>query len=261
MKDFNKKDLFKVFKKIGIQKGDSLFLTTNLGVLGRPETKNKNYLLTTSKWILNNLQKIIGNNGNIFVPTYSYSFAKNRHFFDPKKTKANIGYFPNYFLRQKNITRSIDPMMSISGLGPKVKKILCKPYKESFGKDCVFERLLKIKNLKCCNIGLGYNWMPFIHYLDWLNKTPFRFNKLFKGFVKIENNKKFIKWVYFARHVRKETISNGYKIGLEAKKKKLFIKSKIGKSIIYIINYNSYFKFAKKLTKTNKWLTVNGPKF
>lgn len=260
MKDFNKKNFFEVFKKIGIQKGDSVFLSTNLGILGVPDTNNKNYLLTTSRWVLSSLKEIIGKEGNIFVPTYTYSFAKKK-LFDPKKTKADIGYFPNHFLKQKNIERSIDPMMSISGVGPNAKKILLKPYKESFGKNCIFERFLKIKNLKCCHIGLGHNWIPFIHYLDWLNKVPFRFNKTFSGYIKTNYGKKIIKWIFFARYLRKETVVNGYKIGLKAKKKGLYRKASIGKSIIYTINYSSFFKLAKKLTKNNKWLTVNGPKF
>ena len=75
--------------------------------------------------------------------------------FDPLKTKADIGYFPNFFLKQKNIVRSFDPMMSVAGYGPDVKNVLLKTSNNSFGDNCVLERLFKIKNLKCCHIGLG----------------------------------------------------------------------------------------------------------
>tara|TARA_B100000902_G_scaffold316947_1_gene308436 strand:+ start:146 stop:937 length:792 start_codon:yes stop_codon:yes gene_type:complete len=261
MPDYNQGDLKKALKKLEISSGDSIFLTTGLGMLGVPETKNKNYMQIASKWILSSLRELIGLKGNIFVPTYSYSFSKKKKYFDPSSTKADIGYFPNFFLKQKNVVRSLDPMMSVAGIGPKSKKILLRISNNSFGKNCALERLLKVKNLKCCHIGLGYNWIPFIHYLDWKNKVPFRFDKIFYGYIKKKNKIKKVKWVYYVRHLRKETLSNGYKIGKIALQKKLYKNTKIGKSVIYAIDYKKFFDFSIKLTRKNKWLTVDGPKF
>lgn len=255
--NFTYNDLKKSFVKLKIRKNDSIFLTTSLGNLGIPMSKNKNHILTISKWINKSLKEIIGENGNIFVPTYSYTFTgKNKKFYH-KNTKAKIGYFPNFFLKLRNVIRSTDPMVSIAGIGPEANEILKNISNCSYGKNSVFEKLLKIKNLKCCNIGLGYNWIPFLHYLDWINKVPFRFNKALTGF--IDNKEK--KWVFFARYLRKETVSNGYKLGYKALKNKLYSKTTIGKSQIFVINYRKFFYFSKKVTKNNKWLTVNGPKF
>ena len=184
MSDYSQLDLEKAFIKLDIKKGDSIFLTTGLGMLGIPNTKSKNYLNVSSNWILMSLLKLIGKKGNIFVPTYSYSFGKKNKYFNPLTTKADIGFFPNFFLKKKNVFRSPDPMMSIAGIGPKAKFILHGISNSSFGKNCALERLLKIRNLKCCHIGLGYNWIPFMHYLDWKNKVPFRFDKPFFGFIK-----------------------------------------------------------------------------
>ena len=121
--------------------------------------------------------------------------------------------------------------------------------------------MFKLKNLKCCSVGLGYNWIPFLHYLDWKNKVPFRFEKKFYGYIKKKKIKKKITWIFFARLIRRETISNGYKIGYKALQHKLYQKTQVGKSMMYIINYKKFFSFSKKITKNNKWLTVNGPKF
>lgn len=261
MSDYDQKELKKKLLDIGIDKGDSIFLSTNVGMLGVPKTKNKNFLLVSSRWIFQCLSKIIGEKGNIFVPTYSYTFTKKNKIFNIEKTKADIGYFPNFFLKQKKIVRSCDPMFSIAGFGPDAKKILCKTSNNSYGKNSVFERLFKLKNLKCCNVGLGYNWIPFLHYLDWKNKVPFRFEKKFYGYIKKKKIKKKITWIFFARLIRRETISNGYKIGYKALQHKLYQKTQVGKSMMYIINYKKFFSFSKKITKNNKWLTVNGPKF
>lgn len=258
--DYNINDIRKSLYKIGLKKNDSVFLTTSLGMLGVPETNNSNYILTVSRWLLCSIKSIIGKNGNIFVPTYSYSFAKKK-VYNPLTTKADIGYFPNFFLKQKKVIRSLDPMMSIAGYGPQCKEVLQKISNNSFGKNCALERLFRIKNLKCCHVGLGYNWLPFMHYLDWKNNVPFRYDKKFYGYIKNNNIKKKIRWIYNARIIRKETLSNGYKIGLKALKKKLYSYCNLGKSMIYLIDYKKFYKFSLRLTKKNKWLTVDGPKF
>lgn len=258
---FNSYDIRLCLKKLRLKKGDSIFLSTNIGILGFPQTNNKNKILISSKLIFKTLKEVLGKDGNIFVPTYSYTFAKKVKTYNPDKTKADIGYFPNFFLKQKNVVRSADPMVSIAGIGPGVNNILLNVSNNSFGRDCVLERLLKVRNLKCLNIGLGYNWIPFIHYLDWVNNVPFRFNKILKGNIKIKNKQKKVSWVYYARYLRKETISNGYKIGYKALKNNLYLFSELGKSMVYAIDYKKLYKFAEKMTKKNKWLTVNGPKF
>ena len=177
---FSYKDLSDALKKAGIKKGDSVFLTTNIALMGTPITKKKDMLKIKSEWLIKLIKKIIGKNGNIFVPTYSYTFnSKERCTFIPHKNLSKIGYFPNFFLKLK-IIRGIDPMVSVSGLGPMSKTILLGASNTSYGKNCVFERMLSIKKLKCLTVGLGINWIPFIHYLDWLNKLPFRYDKYFK---------------------------------------------------------------------------------
>ena len=259
---YDRSDILNTFRKLNIVKGDSIFLSTSLGMLGRPKTTDQNLLLTASNWILECLQELIGEKGNIFVPTYSYTFAKKKKVFNVKSTNSTIGYFPNFFLKNKKIVRSHDPMVSIAGFGPDVKNILLKTSNSSFGKNCVFERFLKLKKLKCCHIGLGINWMPFIHYLEWKNKVPFRFKKTLTGYiVNGKKNKKKINWIYHARYLRKETEADGYRIGKMALKNKLYIFKKIANSVVYVIEYKKFFNFAKKITKKNKWLTVQGPAF
>ena len=39
---YNKLDILKAFQRLNIKNGDSIFLTTNLGMLGMPDTKKKN---------------------------------------------------------------------------------------------------------------------------------------------------------------------------------------------------------------------------
>ena len=234
-------------------------------MLGIPKIEGSINLNKASKLILNAIKEVLSLNGTILIPTYSYSFGqsiKNKmQIFNVKKTPSKVGPFGNFFMKQKGVIRSEDPMVSISGFGLNAKKLLKNISPTSYGKDCTFERILKIRNAKCCSIGLGPNWMPFIHYCDWLNKVPFRYNKFFRGIIINGRVKKKIIWHYPVRYLRKETISNGYKIGKLACKNKIFKHHKLGRSRVYVASYKKYFEFTMKLTKRNPWMTINGPKF
>jgi hypothetical protein len=61
--------------------------------------------------------------------------------------------------------------------------------------------------------------------------------------------KKKIHWIYFARFLRNETFSNGFRIGIKASKKKLYTRLVLGKSMIYIIDYRKFYNFFKIFNK------------
>lgn len=262
---YSNDDVLRALKGSGIKKGDTLFVTTSLGMLGAPKVKGRININKICKIILDSIKKVLGLNGTILVPTYSYSFGKTDEnkmpIFDLKNTPSKIGPFSNFFIKQKGVIRSEDPMVSIAALGKNAKKIFKKISRTSYGKDCVFERILKIKNAKCCSIGLGPNWIPFIHYSDWLNKAPFRYDKFFEGIIVSGKTRKKVIWHYPVRYLRKETLANGHKLGKLAVKAKIFHYQKLGRSKVYVAEYKKYFNFVMKIIKKNPWITVNGPKY
>ena len=246
---YTENDIVKSFAKINLRKGDNLIVTTSLGMLGLINSKSD-----INEVFFRMLKKCIGENGTLFVPTYTYSFGKNK-LFDVKKTKSSIGDFGNFFLNQKNIIRSEDPMMSIAGVGPEAKKILKIKKNTSYGKGCVFEKMLKI-DLKILNIGLGPNWIPFIHYLDYLNKVPFRYDKYFEGqIIDINNKRKKIRWHYPVRNSDARSRANGHVLGRLAENKKIFMSVKLGRGRILVAKYKKLFNFLEKVTSKNKYLT------
>ena len=133
---YNTKDeMIKALKKTGIRKNDTVFFTTSIGMLGMPNIPNikgSHNINNISKFILDIIKEVLGPKGTVLVPTYSYSFGKllnNRlPVFNIKKTPSKIGPFGNFFMKQKGVVRSQDPMISISGFGPNAKKILQNRY-------------------------------------------------------------------------------------------------------------------------------------
>ncbi len=259
MKSYSKKEIKEKLLKLGVSRGDCLFLSSSLGMLGRPKGFKAKDL---NKIFLKTILDIIGNRGTLFVPTYSYSFSsKNKKgVFDIKKTKPKIGSFPNFFIKQNSIYRNADPFVSVSGKGFLAKKILSKSNFSSYGKNSVFHKLVNVKKAKLLNIGLGPNWTPFIHHAEYVSKISHRFEKVFEGYTRNNNKLKKIKWVYFSRVLINQTKANVYKVGSRALRKQIWNSQELGRSNLYLSNYKRYFKFVLSELKKNKWALTNGPK-
>ena len=280
-------DIKNSLQSAGLRKGDNVFVTTSLGMLGI--AKNVSTADELNSVFFNAIIDCIGSKGTILVPTYSYTFGKLRSsqppyfefennqtnelerkisdnnnnilpVFDVQNTESKIGPFPNFFLKQPGIKRSIDPMVSVTGFGDLTDSLFNNLPYTSYGNDCVFDRL-KYLPTKCCSIGLGPNWMPFIHHADWINQCPFRFDKYFKGLIKNHKENKIVNWQYYARILRDEADGDGRKIGYMALKNNIFSYSKLGRAGIYLADYKMYFDLTMKLIKKDPWLTARGPKF
>ena len=255
-------DLVSKYKFLGLKEGDNIFATTGLGFLGNCiEADNINSLCNIH---LKALLEIIGEKGTLIVPTYSYTFGEtdpiNIATFDVINTKAKIGPFPNFVLKDNTFSRSIDPMVSITCKGPNCSNIISNIPKNSYGHNSVFARMLDI-NTKCLSIGLGPNWTPFIHYLDYLVSSEFRYDKLFYGKIKLKDS--IIKetfWNYSVPVRIKNTIGDCHKLGYLAEKRGIWNSTLLAKGSIYTCNYKEYFEFSKDFIKHDPWCTARGPK-
>ena len=85
--NFNKKNFYKSLINIGIKKGQNLFIHSDIGLL--KEYKNKKEIVLTCKIIVKQLLKVVGKNGSLAFPTFSYSFTKSERYF-PKISKLLI---------------------------------------------------------------------------------------------------------------------------------------------------------------------------
>lgn len=259
---YTKKDIKIKLINLGLTKKDSVICSTSFGMLGMPKFRF-NTSEDLSKIFYESIRDIIGKSGSIFAPTYSYSFASsrsvNKNIFDLKKTISKVGPFGEYLRSQSNSFRSMDPMVSIAGIGKKAE-ILEKQNLTSYGKGCIFEKLLNIKNLKILNIGVGANYIPFLHYLDHLNKCYHRYDKFFNGYIIKKNKKIKVCWHYPVPYMNKKAVSDGYKIANLARNNIIHYDN-LGDGKIYISSYRKLFNFSLKISKKDPWITAVGPRF
>lgn len=253
-------DIFKSLYDAGLRCGDTVFVTTSLGMLGVPEGIESGEDL--NRLFFEILKEFIGPAGNVIVPTYSYTFggstASELQVFDPETTPAGVGPFPEFFRHQPGVIRSLDPMMSAAGFGPHIEELFRDLPPTSYGADCLFARLAQIP-AKCCSIGLGPNWMPFIHHTDWLCKVPFRYDKLFKGQINTASGLCDSTWLYSVRLSHDASRATGHKVAKLAVEEGIWQYAPLGRARVYVADYRRYFDFTIQQLGMDPWITAFGP--
>lgn len=258
---YSKEDILKAFKKIGIKTGDTVYVSSSLGLIGCPSTNIKSAddlceLFYQAIW------EVIGKNGTLIVPAFSYTFGKGTisdpAVFDPQTTPADIGAFPNFVLKQDGVKRSLDPMLSVACKGKRCAEFIKDLPPTSYGDNSFLARLAK-SDAKLLNLGIGPVWLPFVHHIDWLLHAPYRYDKLFTGFIK--QGKKMVpaQWVYNVRMRMDNSYPSTQAVGKMAEKAGLWKSAPLGKVKIFSIVCHPYFRFAKKAAEKNPWLLVKGP--
>jgi len=212
---------------------------------------------------LSAIQEVIGPAGTVFAPTYSYTIgrasADNPVVFDKVMTPSEVGPFGSYLRSRPGALRNNDSMVSVAGLGPFAGQVLQDASPTSYGDDCVFERLLDLPNTKVTNIGLGPNWMPFIHYADYLSNVPYRYDKLFLGWTEHEGETRQSTWVYQVPARIPEARANAHQTGAVAVERGVFQSAKIGRARVFSAGYREYFDTCMELLAKNAWANTSGP--
>ncbi|EJG9898451.1 aminoglycoside N(3)-acetyltransferase, partial [Campylobacter lari] len=175
-KKYSNIDLIEAFKKLGITKGDILCVHTELFNFGTPLLPRNEFLQT----ILDCFFEVIGEEGTLIMPTFTYSFCKNE-VYDKVKSCTKMGALNEYFRKQIGVKRTNDPIFSFAIKGAKeglfdTQNLSC------FGKNSGYDILTK-NNGKIIYFGLDWAH-TFIHYIEEKFKVDYRYFKIFKGIIK-----------------------------------------------------------------------------
>lgn len=250
-------DIIKCLNKLSIQKGDNIFIHSNLGYFGKLEgCKNADEMC---KKFFHAIISVIGEEGTIAVPTFTYSFCHGE-LFDIDNTETKCGLFPKYIRKVHGALRSADPNFSITAYGFNKYIYTENPANESFGKGCFWERFMNTDGkIMCMNFDSG---STFVHYVERLNNVPYRYNKAFNGEIKV--GKKFIR-DYFVHYVYDNNIDDDApcfdKLDLLCKENGICNSAVLGKGIINIMDSKKYCKFISGMMEEEpRFLTVGGNK-
>lgn len=249
----NKNAIFNFLKKLKIKKGDTVFFHGNSMAIFQVEGLN-----SKSKTIFfwNSVIEYLGRNGTIIVPSFTYSINKNK-IFNNKKSKSKIGQFSEDFRKIFLPERTNDPIFSVCTYGKKSKIIKKVSYKDSFGKNSIFDYLYS-ENVKLICLGCELKVVTFIHYIEQCLKVPYREFKVFNTKVLNEHKKMSkVKIKFFCRSTKNNYTYNLVKLNKEMVKQKKLYRSNFGRIKSYSFRAKDFFRIFKNILKNNNKALIN----
>ena len=247
MKNYNSADIEKSLKKIGLKRGDSVFINPEIYRLGNfYNSKNDNNIYEELYSIINS---IIGKNGTICVNTYTFNTLKYNQRFIFEDTKCTSGGFSEFFLKQKKIVRSSHPAFSVSAIGKNSKIICNNNSNHNFGYNSPYQKFTHL-NGKVLNLGMEPWKNPYNHIAEHMIGVPYYYNKLSKIKYLKKNKINNYNFSSFVRYLDFNLIWNYKNLKKELNNSKIVNKSKLGSGFIYCVNAKNYLNLClKMLTK------------
>jgi aminopeptidase-like protein/aminoglycoside N3'-acetyltransferase len=212
--------------------------------------------------LVNAIRDVIGQEGTLFVPAFSLSFAHNE-VFDPDHTPAIAGEwntsvgFSEYIRCQPDVVRSADPNFSVCGLGPLAEGMLGGLPATTYGPGCFYERLMQAAGKICC-IG-SVQHTSFLHYAEETLGVPFRYKKLFTGSIRCDGGTHKQGWISSVPIQAGNGITDGTRVATIATQEgTLRIATGCACEIATIACDRLYELLRREITK-DPWITAQGP--
>lgn len=228
-------DFAKAFKKVGIKKGDVIFIYSDISAFGRISVSDRDLFLGS---LVEILKQSVGKGGTIIMPTFTYSIGKGK-VFDLNDSPSTVGALTEYFRNLPNVKRTLDPILSVAIWG-KRQKYFSGVGNNSFGRDSIFDKFNKIGGKL---LFLGSRSCTFFHYIENIHGVPYRFEKPF--LLKIKNGGKIYKeeFIYYARRLElKDNVSHFSIAAEDLAKKGFFKKVRVGYSAVASIKSEVLFQ-------------------
>ncbi|EAJ5701633.1 aminoglycoside N3'-acetyltransferase [Campylobacter lari subsp. concheus] len=246
-KKYSNVDLIETLKKLGIKKGNILCVHSELMKFGIPLLPKNEFL----QIILDCFFEVIGKEGTLIMPTFTYSFCKNETY-DNLNSKSTVGVLTEYFRKQEKVKRTNDPIFSFAIKGAK-EELFLKDTTSCFGKNCVYDVLAK-EDSKLVLFGSQIAGYTFSHFVEEKAHVPYRYFKNFNGKIINKNGKIFQKNIkYYVRKLDENSDLDVYKQIAILKNDNNFNTLNFSNAHIISINMKNYLKKTLKALKDNPY--------
>jgi aminopeptidase-like protein/aminoglycoside N3'-acetyltransferase len=173
---YNRRNLADALRAVGMRRGDVVFSHSNIGYFGLLEEGRTPQAVFST--ILGAFQDVLGPEGTLVVPTFTYSFCRQQ-MFDPNHTPSTCGAFTEMLRQLPASRRSRDPIFSVAAVGARADELTRDVPLECFGPGSFWDQFLQLNGLVCnlnCDAG-----STFIHHVERQFRVPYRYDKLFTG--------------------------------------------------------------------------------
>ncbi len=198
-----KNTLIKAFKKIGVRKGDILYVASDsTHILYKTFEKLKERGKTTEEIkndamnaVLDALMESVGERGTLLIPTFNFEFCAGGAF-DYNSTKSATGILGDAARKRSGFRRTSHPIYSFAVWGKDRDYLTSLKNIDAWGGDSPFAFLLhqyekaKFLSIDINNEGEGFS---FVHFVEQALLAEHRYHKKFTGYYINENGEKALR--------------------------------------------------------------------
>lgn len=252
--DYSKEDIIRALIEVGVEKGDNIFIHSNIGFFGQLEdASSPDAYYTIFKEAL---FSVVGKEGTIVVPTFSYTFCKG-NIFDTENTPGVCGFFSEMVRKDPESIRSDDANFSIAAIGKNAGYFTKDAPEHSFGPNCFWERFMK-SNGKFCNFNFDAG-STFIHYVEKTLRVPYRYDKAFPGKSIINGKEEDRVFYHFVYDLNKPNNGPEFtKFHKKAMDSGLVKTADLGKGQVVLISAKDTFELIKSELPKNTAFLIKG---
>jgi aminoglycoside 3-N-acetyltransferase len=182
---FNKSDLQMLLRRLGMSRGDVVFVHSSLDQFEGFQGKFGD--------ILSSLQEILGPEGTLLVPTLPFTgsaveYVQERPIFDVSKTPSRMGLLTELFRRSPGVVRSIHPTHSVAAWGAKALHMTANHYlaETPCGRQSPYASLLDHGG-KILFLGTDISVMTFFHMVEEELEPTMPFSPFTKEFFSLKS--------------------------------------------------------------------------
>lgn len=253
--DYCREDLAAALREVGLHEGALVFAQVGMGMLGAP--REGLAISTLFQVVFGAFLDVLGDAGTLVVPTYTMSFCKGEDY-DPDRSPSTAGPFAELFRQQPGTKRSLDPIMSVASRGPLSERLLKGLPNNCFGKDSVYDRLLRYGGMICA-VGVGFRFINVVHHVETMVGVPYRYDKIFRGRIIQGGRSRPAEATYHVRALIANTEPALSEFERVARERKLCRVSAVGRGEVLAIGCEEYYRLCAMHIERDPWSLVQGP--
>jgi len=193
-------DIVEAFQRCGVRPGDVLMLHADAMVLAQLPTMPPEARFDL---LFDVLDAVLGPDGTLVMPTFTYSFTKGDPF-EAATTPSAVGLLTEAFRTRPGVRRSRDPIFSVAARGRLADRFAQAATDDCFGPGSAFALLAEQDAWLGC-LGCSLDRVTFTHYVEQTAGVDYRSFKTFTG-VRIEDGVEAPTSIrYFVRDLERAT--------------------------------------------------------
>jgi aminoglycoside 3-N-acetyltransferase len=239
-------DIVEAFQLCGVRRGDVLMLHADAMVLAQlpPMTKEARFDV-----LFDALDDVLGPNGTLVLPTFTYSFTKGEPF-DPANTPSTVGLLTEAFRIRPDVRRSRDPIFSVAARGELADRFAQAASDDCFGPSSAFALLAEQDAWLAC-LGCSLDRVTFTHYVEQAVGVDYRAFKTFTG-VRVEGGVETPASVrYFVRDLDRDTVIDLSRLKAELTEAATLATAAVGRVGLSAVRCSAFEAGARALLSQN----------